>query len=451
MWRQTSIIVTLTVVLQILTAVNGYQLPNGGKIWALLVAGSNGFDNYRHQADICHAYQILHRNGIPDENIVVMMYDDIAYAHSNLDPGVIINQPNGPNVYEGVPKDYTGETVNSTNFLKILSGDEKGMEGVGSGRVIKSGPKDHIFVNFVDHGATGLLAFPDLSGQNLYAPELLKTFQQMAAKKTVFKTLVMYVEACESGSMFDGILPTDLNELVSLLSFVKMRQSSYACYYDPELGTYLGDFFSVLWMQDSEKENLVREMIHQQFEIVRTETNTSHVEEYGDLVIGSLHVSEFLGYRPSPPENKRPLPAINMNEVVSSRDVPLGILKMKKHARSSEEREHYAFHIQRMTKSRKHLEKIVSQILLMASGYDVNKVEHLKNMNYKLKLEDYDCYKALVSLFSEECFKISENAYALSQLKYFANICGDGDVQMASALIAIKNICTFEETMNGVD
>ena len=31
------------------------------------------------QADVCHAYQILHKHGIPDENIVVMMYDDIAY------------------------------------------------------------------------------------------------------------------------------------------------------------------------------------------------------------------------------------------------------------------------------------------------------------------------------------------------------------------------------------
>jgi len=46
--------------------------------YAVLVAGSNGYYNYRHQADVCHAYQILHKNGIPDSNIVVMMYDDIA-------------------------------------------------------------------------------------------------------------------------------------------------------------------------------------------------------------------------------------------------------------------------------------------------------------------------------------------------------------------------------------
>ena len=46
--------------------------------WALLVAGSNGWFNYRHQADVCHAYQVLHNHGIPDSNIVVMMFDDIA-------------------------------------------------------------------------------------------------------------------------------------------------------------------------------------------------------------------------------------------------------------------------------------------------------------------------------------------------------------------------------------
>lgn len=36
------------------------DLPNGGKIWVLLVAGSRGYYNYRHQADICHAYHVRH-------------------------------------------------------------------------------------------------------------------------------------------------------------------------------------------------------------------------------------------------------------------------------------------------------------------------------------------------------------------------------------------------------
>uniref|UniRef100_A0A673J338 Legumain n=1 Tax=Sinocyclocheilus rhinocerous TaxID=307959 RepID=A0A673J338_9TELE len=80
-----------------------------GNHWVMLVAGSMTWKNYRHQADVCHAYQIVHRNGIPDDQIVVMMYDDIAYNMKNPHPGTIINKPNGLNVYAGVPKDYTGE------------------------------------------------------------------------------------------------------------------------------------------------------------------------------------------------------------------------------------------------------------------------------------------------------------------------------------------------------
>ena len=72
--------------------------------WAVLVAGSRGWENYRHQADVCHAYQVLHHHGVPDDNIVVMMYDDIADSEDNPDRGKIYNKPGGPDVYQGVPK-----------------------------------------------------------------------------------------------------------------------------------------------------------------------------------------------------------------------------------------------------------------------------------------------------------------------------------------------------------
>ena len=82
-----------------------------GKQWAVLVAGSNGYENYRHQADVCHAYQVLKSHGIPEEQIIVMMYDDIAHSHRNPTPGKIINHPKGKDVYQGVPKHYTGKEV----------------------------------------------------------------------------------------------------------------------------------------------------------------------------------------------------------------------------------------------------------------------------------------------------------------------------------------------------
>jgi legumain len=60
------------------------------------------------QADVCHAYQILKKGGLKEENIVVFMYDDIAHNPDNPRPGVIINNPKGKDVYAGVPKVLPG-------------------------------------------------------------------------------------------------------------------------------------------------------------------------------------------------------------------------------------------------------------------------------------------------------------------------------------------------------
>ncbi|KAM9447103.1 legumain-like [Clarias gariepinus] len=151
-------------------------MENKGKQWVLLAAGSKDWENYRHQADVCHAYQVVHRNGIPDEQIVVMMYDDIAYNPLNPVLGNIINERDGPNVYLGVPKDYTGKDVSADNFLAILSGNEPAVKNTGPKKVIQSGENDTIFIYLVDHGGQGVFHFPD---STLHAHDLIKTVHEM--------------------------------------------------------------------------------------------------------------------------------------------------------------------------------------------------------------------------------------------------------------------------------
>lgn len=68
------------------------------------------------QADVCHAYQILKKGGLKDENIVVFMYDDIANNPLNPKKGIIINSPKGEDVYAGVPK----VIFNSNSFFQIF-------------------------------------------------------------------------------------------------------------------------------------------------------------------------------------------------------------------------------------------------------------------------------------------------------------------------------------------
>ncbi|KAJ4963081.1 hypothetical protein NE237_023020 [Protea cynaroides] len=82
----------------------GVDDEKNGARWAVLVVGSSGYGNFRHQADVCHAYQVLKKGGLKDENIIVFIYDDIAYNELNPRLGVIINHPQGSDVYANMPK-----------------------------------------------------------------------------------------------------------------------------------------------------------------------------------------------------------------------------------------------------------------------------------------------------------------------------------------------------------
>ncbi|KAM1413350.1 hypothetical protein ACFX13_026244 [Malus domestica] len=109
---------------------------------------SNRYMNYRHQvsfSDGCHAHQILKKGGMNDENIIVFMYDDITLAEDNSKSGVIINKPDGKDVYKGVPKDYTKDDVKAGNSYAVILGNKSALSG-GSGKVLNSGPNDHVFI-----------------------------------------------------------------------------------------------------------------------------------------------------------------------------------------------------------------------------------------------------------------------------------------------------------------
>lgn len=140
-----------------------------------------------------------------------------------------------------MPKDYTGTDNNPETFLSVLSG--KDMNGIGSGKSLKSGKNDHVFVYFADHGAPGILGF---GMKYLKADDLNQTLNDMH-RYGLFSKLVFYVEACESGSMFENILSPMIEVYATTAS--NSTASSFACYYDPEVKTFLGDVYSVKWLE----------------------------------------------------------------------------------------------------------------------------------------------------------------------------------------------------------
>lgn len=53
-------------------------------------------------------------------------------------------------------QDYTGENVTTNNLYAVILGNKTALTG-GSGKVVDSGPNDHIFIYYTDHGGPGIL------------------------------------------------------------------------------------------------------------------------------------------------------------------------------------------------------------------------------------------------------------------------------------------------------
>lgn len=114
----------------------------------------------------------------------------------------------------------------------------------------------------------------------------------------MYKEMVVYIEACESGSMFENILEKNLG--IYAVSAANSRESSWGTYCSPNdkvngksIGSCLGDLFSVNWMEDADKARMGRETLQQQYNTVKKETTKSHVLQWGQTSFTSEPIGDF--------------------------------------------------------------------------------------------------------------------------------------------------------------
>ncbi|XP_052210190.1 vacuolar-processing enzyme [Diospyros lotus] len=408
-----------------------------GTRWAVLIAGSSGYWNYRHQADVCHAYQLLKKGGLKDENIIVFMYDDIAFNLENPRPGIIINSPQGDDVYGGVPKDYTGEDVTVNNFFAAILGNRTALTG-GSGKVIDSGPNDHIFIYYTDHGGPGVLGMP--TSPYIYAADLIDVLKKKHAAGT-YKSLVFYLEACESGSIFEGLLPEGLNIYATTAS--NAEESSWGTYCPgeypsppKEYDTCLGDLYSVAWMEDCDMHNLRTETLRQQYELVKKRTSNgnsaygSHVMQYGDLPLSKDHIFLYMGTNPANDN----FTFVNDNfllqppsKAVNQRDADLLHFwhKFRKAPEGSPKKVEAQKQFVEALSHRMHIDNSMTMIGKLLFGIEKGP-EVLKTVRPAGQplVDDWDCLKTLVRTFETHCGSLSQ--YGMKHMRSIANICNAG-------------------------
>jgi len=411
--------------------------------WAVIMAGSNTYGNYRHQADACHAYQIAKKNGIPESNIILLAYDDIANSSQNPFPGKVFNKPTaagvaGVDVYAGCKIDYKGKDVNAANFLKVLSGDTS-----APGPVLKSTAQDRVFVYYTDHGGVGILGVPSgAAGGYIHAADINKAIETLQSKGG-YKELLFYLEACESGSIFANLLKAPN---AKALTAANPSESSWGWYCagsgtggdmvdGKNIGSCLGDEFSVRWMEDTDAASINTETVGQQAAALVKAVTKSHVMQYGVTSFDSEPIGNFEG-------SHGVLTATAKVEDLEGHGVD---------SRQVEVHQAY-FQVMRAgtAEQRKEAEQELAGVLaqrhaadakfgqIASAACEVSNCMAQEMLEGPVEMMNADCHKAALEAVVEQCGSFTD--YSLRYGRLFANLCEIG-IDQQTMKTAIEKGC----------
>jgi len=426
----------------------GVAANNAQNHWAVIMAGSNGYGNYRHQADACHAYQIAKKNGIPEEQIILLAFDDIANNERNPFKGKVYNKPDGPDVYDGCKISYKGSDVTKDSFLKVLTGDAS-----ASGPVLKSKKGDKVFVYFADHGGPGILGVPaGASGGYIHATDVNNALETMN-QKGMYKELLFYVEACESGSIFQDLLKAPN---VFAVTAANAKESSWGYYCPPmdkvngkELNSCLGDEFSIRWMEDSDAANFKSETVGQQVSKVTTAVKKSHVQQFGDSKdIGKEALGDFQGadsvVQAVAHNVSSPDPDSFANGAVNSRDIGVHLAYYALHrAHSLHDKREAQKALSAVLAKRMQADELFSKIATEATGSE--KVGQEMIDGDLVAIHDPKCHAHALEVVAKNCGPF--NDYTMRYSRLFANLCNKKASPFINFDAAIKKVCKKDEVV----
>lgn len=471
---------------------------------ALLVAGSRDYQNYRHQADICHAYQLLRKQGIPDENIITFVYDDIAYNWKNPYKGKIFNAPGyllffqtdskpnigGENVYPGCAKDYTGIDVTKENILAALTGDAKKLKGIGSGRALKADPKQRIAFVYSDHGSVGSIGTPNYD--TITARQLNKAIKSML-KQNFFNEMVIYMESCEAGSMFKGFEYKKQYKILPIAAALH-DELSYATYCPGDDGkssaipnpayvkACLGDLFTVSWLEYTESHDVSIQTIREQLDATTKRTSKSysytggsHVSEYGPKdnpiqhqVIGNflsyykaptgLTAKDVIGCAPTSIYERNALSKMDENRMTQyDADLVPYLIEVESTTNDLEAKDAAMEELQQVLSNRRKADETIRSVVRQliqkgqiedrTEGEDEWIVKSLPREEDLQVVDDWDAFEAFIEIWKASCVPMS--SYALQHTRCFSNLINAG-VTVTDFAEALDFACQLSRNVTDV-
>ncbi|KAG7357854.1 peptidase C13 family protein [Nitzschia inconspicua] len=196
---------------------------NNDNIHAMIVSSSRYWFNYRHAMNALGMYQILRNNGIPDDNIVLMIADE--YASNARNP--YKNRMHATGIYREswynhtVPLDYRGSDVTVQNFIDALLGRAP--------KSLHTNADSDVLIYVTGHGGDQFFKFQD--EEELTAQDIANLVDRMHQHGKYGK-LLFIADTCQAFTLFDKVTAPNVLALGTSLK----GENAYAHHSDKDLG-----------------------------------------------------------------------------------------------------------------------------------------------------------------------------------------------------------------------
>lgn len=260
--------------------------------YAVLVAASTGWTNYRHQADVLNMYSELKKKGWPDDHIILILDKSVAYDTKNLNQGEIISKPNGTNLFSDDIVDYDSDSLQAEDVVNILLGNS------GSGRLPKvldnTDEGTNILLYWSGHGDFDKGEFVWRDKATGLSAEKLKTTLETMSQQKKFRKMLVLAETCYSAKVVCGC--QNIRGVLSIAA-ADVMEPSFANYRSVSLNVWLSDRFSnnvAAWIESGSSKSY-REF----YTYLAQHTLASHVKIFNTSYFGNISSSspnEFFVY-----------------------------------------------------------------------------------------------------------------------------------------------------------
>lgn len=264
------------------------NLPEKTSLKALLIASSKEWTNYRHQADALAFYQLLKKNGVKDDDIILIIQDDIAYNDRNSDEGTIINEAEGENLYTSdIQIDYYLNDLTSDMLFNILKGNITD----STPNVITSDKQTNILFYLAGHGKDYGILLANEQEEYISPDEMFSECSEFSENQP-FRRLLIVLETCYSGLIGQAI---DIDSPILCITAANATESSKAINYSNSLNVWLSDNFSNNFFDQISYNDEIS--ITDLYINLNKSVYGSHVSVYNEENFGNtsnINISEFI-------------------------------------------------------------------------------------------------------------------------------------------------------------